>query len=219
MGTCMRKALILSLIGLAVAGVASAQQQQQPFTDPQGQAHLNQLSNQNQNSRNRNQPPTPTPTTTPVPRCADLAVTTLGFVSTIPGAAPLAPGEVALQYDVHNAGTSMYVAPSGASQALSLEYTTPSGVHQVAAMPLPAAPSGTTQASAQGITLAQGQSWRGYMRMTFPEAARRWPLRLRINFAQSNSPYAARISDCDPDNDEVVVPRSQLPPPATQPAG
>jgi len=213
----MRKALIVSLIFLAAAGVASAQQE--PFRDPQGQAHLNQTPPPSQAQRNNhNQPPTPTPTTTPVPRCADLAVTTLGFVSSVPGGPPLAPGEVALQYDVHNAGTSMYVAPSGASQALSLEYTTPGGVHQVAATPLPPAPSGTTQASALGVTLAQGQSWRGYMRMTFPEAARRWPLRLRINFAQSSSPYAARISDCDPDNDQVVVPRSQLPP-APQPAG
>lgn len=220
MGTCMRKALIVGLISLAAAGVASAQQE--PFRDPQGQAHLNQTQSgsqtQSQAQHNHNQPATPSPTTLPVPRCADLAVTTLGFVSTVPGAPPLAPGEVALEYDVHNAGTSMYVAPSGASQALSLEYTTPGGVHQVAATPLPPTASGTTQASALGVTLAQGQSWRGYMRMTFPEAARRWPLRLRINFAQSSSPYAARISDCDPDNDEVVVPRSQLPP-ATQPTG
>jgi hypothetical protein len=213
----MRKALFVSLISLAAAGAAYAQQE--PYRDPQGQAHLNQPSanNQAQQHRDPNHPPTPTPTTTPVPRCADLAVTTLGFVSSVPGGPPLAPGEVALEYDVHNAGTSMYVAPSGASQGLSLEYSTPSGVHQVAATPLPPAPSGTTHASALGVTLAQGQSWRGYMRMTFPEAARRWPLRLRINFAQSSSPYAARISDCDPDNDEVVVPRSQLPPP--QPAG
>ena len=218
----MRKALILSAMWLVAAGVASAQFRD-PSTDPSNQSRLNQQStNQGQGQgqrNNRNQPPPPTPTTTPVPRCADLAVTTLGFVTTIPGGPPLAPGEVALQYDVHNAGTSMYVAPGGASQALSLEYTTPGGVHQVATTPLPPAPSGTTQASAQGVTLAQGQSWRGYMRMTFPEAARRWPLKLRINLAQSNSPYAARISDCDPDNDEVVVPRSQLPPLPTQPAG
>ncbi len=93
MGTCMRKALIVGLISLATAGVASAQQE--PYRDPQGQAHLNQTQSgsqtQSQSQHNRNQPPTPSPTTPPVPRCADLAVTTLGFVSTMPGA-PAARG-------------------------------------------------------------------------------------------------------------------------------
>jgi len=217
----MRKALILGLVWLAVSGVASAQylpQQQTPQTANPMHDNNNPNGNPSDSSRNRQHPTPPTPTTAPVPRCADLAVTTLGFVSTIPGGPALAAGEVALQFDVHNAGTSMYVAPGGASQTLSLEYQTPGGVHQVATLPLPPPVAGTTPTSAGGVTLAQGQSWRGYMRMTFPEAARRWPLKLRINFAQSNSPYAARISDCDPDNDEVVVPRSQLPPPP-QPAG
>lgn len=205
----MRKALALSLIWLTAAGVAAAQY------DPQndaGQAHLNRTNNPNgQNSGSRpGQPTTPPPP--PIPRCADLAVTTLGFATSIPGAPPLAAGEVALQYDVHNAGTSMYVAPGGASQSLSLEYTTPSGTRQVATIPLPPQAAGATAASAAGVTLAQGQSWRGYMRMMLPMEARRWPLRLRLNFAQSSSPYAARISDCDPDNDQVVVSRSQLPP-------
>ena len=210
----MRKAFILSLIWLAAAGLAGAQSDQNQ--DPQGQARLNRTpapSSQNQNRHDTARPPPP-----PIPRCADLAVTTLGFASSIPGGTPLAAGEVALQYDVHNAGTSMYVAPGGASQSLSLEYTTPGGTHQVANAPLPPQATGATAASAGGVSLAQGQSWRGFMRMTLPPEARRWPLRLKLSFAQSNSPYAARISDCDPDNDEVVVPRSQLPP-LTQPAG
>jgi hypothetical protein len=211
----MRKAFILGAIWLAAAGVAMAQ-----YTgtgDPQGQAMLNRspAASQNQNGRGHGHDTPPPP---PIPRCADLAVTTLGFASSIPGSAPLAAGEVALQYDVHNAGTSMYVAPGGASQSLSLEYTTPSGTHQVASAALPQRAAGATAASAGGVSLAQGQSWRGYMRMTLPAEARRWPLRLKLSFAQSNSPYAARISDCDPDNDEVVVPRSQLPP-LTQPSG
>jgi hypothetical protein len=213
----MRKALILGLVWLAAAGVAAAQNSQ--GQDPAGQARLNRTASpDSQHGHGHDQTP-PTPTTTPVPRCADLAVTTLGFVSTIPGGPPLAPGEVALQYDVHNAGTATYVSPGGASQGLSLEYTTPGGVHQVATMALPPAASATTPASAQGATLSQGASWRGFMRMTFPEAARRWPLRLRINFAQSSSPYATRISDCDPDNDQVDIPRAQLPPLPVQPAG
>lgn len=113
----------------------------------------------------------------------------------------------------------MYVSPGGASQVLSLEYTTPGGTHQVATAPLPPQAAGATAAAATGATLAQGQSWRGYMRMTLPMEARRWPLRLKLTFAQSSSPYAARISDCDPDNDEVLVPRSQLPPlPAPPPS-
>jgi len=209
----MRKAFILGVIWLAAAGVATAQ-----FggnQDPQGQAMLNRTPAPSQNQNRGNDTPPPRP---PIPRCADLAVTTLGFTSSIPGGAPLAPGEVALQYDVHNAGTSMYVAPGGASQSLSLEYTTPGGTHQIASSTLPQQAAGVTAAAAGGVSLAQGQSWRGFMRMTLPPEARRWPLRLKLSFAQSNSPYAARISDCDPDNDEVVVPRSQLPP-LTQPAG
>jgi len=203
----MRKAFILGVIWLAAAGVAAAQYGGNQ--DPQGQAMLNRTPtpSQNQNRGHDTTPPRP-----PIPRCADLAVTTLGFTSSIPGSTPLAAGEVALQYDVHNAGTSMYVAAGGASQSLSLEYTTPAGTHQVASAPLPQQAAGATAASAGGVSLAQGQSWRGYMRMTLPPEARRWPLRLKLSFAQSASPYAARISDCDPDNDQVVVPRSQLPP-------
>jgi hypothetical protein len=218
----MRKALAVSLVCLAFAGVAAAQDDGR--YDPAGQANLNRSndrSGQNGQSRGNGQGQQghENPAPPPIPRCADLAVTSLGFVSSIPGQAPLAAGEVALQYDVHNAGTSMYVAPSGASQALVLEYTTPSGVHQVATMPLSprGAASGATPASAGGVTLAEGASWRGYMRFTLPAEARRWPLRLKLSFAQSASPYAARISDCDPDNDQVVVPRSQLPPLPAQP--
>jgi hypothetical protein len=210
----MRKALVLTLIWLAAAGIAAAQMD--PNADPQGQARLNRTPAPSQNRNGHDTGPPPPP---PIPRCADLAVTTLGFTTTVPGGTPLAAGEVALQYDVHNAGTSMYVAPGGASQSLSLEYTTPGGTHQVATATLPPQATGTTAASAGGVSLAQGQSWRGYMRMTLPAEARRWPLRLKLSFAQSNSPYAARISDCDPDNDEVVVPRSQLPPlPAPSPS-
>jgi hypothetical protein len=216
----MRKSVLLGAIWLASASIASAQFRD-PASDPSGQAHLNPTGDQN----NRNggghghgqghDTPTPPPA---IPRCADLAVTTLGFTAAIPGGIPLAAGEVALQYDVHNAGTSMYVAPGGASQSLTLEYTTPGGTHQVASTALPPHATGATAASAGGVTLAQGQSWRGFMRVALPPEARRWPLRLKLSFAQSNSPYAARISDCDPDNDEVVVPRSQLPP-LTQPSG
>ena len=190
------------LIWLAAVGLASAQ-----YNDPTagGQAHLNQTPSPSSN-RNGHDSATPPPPP-PIPRCADLAVTSLGFAAAIPGAAPLTGDEVALQYDVHNAGTAMYVAPSGAAQSLSLEYTTPGGPHEVATLQLPPPVAGVTAAAAQNVTLAQGQSWRGYMRMTLPAVARRWPLRLKLNFAQSSSPYAARISDCDPGNDEVPVPR------------
>ena len=214
----MRKALLLSLIWLAGASIAAAQYD--PQSEQGNQAHLNRTDNPNNRSQGGQQgqqghdtPPPPPP----IPRCADLAVTTLGFVTSIPGGTPLAAGEVALQYDVHNAGTLMYISPGGASQSLSLEYTTPSGTHQVASTALPPQATGATIAAAGSVTLAQGQSWRGYMRMTLPAEVRRWPLRLKLSFAQSNSPYAARISDCDPDNDEVVVSRSQLPPLPAQP--
>jgi hypothetical protein len=186
--------------------MASAQYQEPTAA----QAHLNQNQNGNQNGNAQHgsgQHAHETPPPPPIPRCADLAVTSLGFVDAIPGAAPLSGNEVALQYDVHNAGTAMYVAPSGASQSLALEYTTPSGTHEVGSLTLPAPTSSVTVAAAQGVTLAQGQSWRGYMRIALPPEARRWPLRLKLSFTNSASPYAARISDCDPGNDEAPVPR------------
>src|SRR5690349_12777772 len=137
----MRKAFILGGIWLAVAGVAAAQYG--GGQSPQGQAHASRPSSTSQNQNGHGHDNTPPP---PTPRCAELAVTTLGFASSIPGGAPLAAGEVALEYDVHNAGTSMYVAPGGASQALVLEYTTPSGTHQVANTALPPQAAGATPA-------------------------------------------------------------------------
>ena len=35
-------------------------------------------------------------------------------------------------------------------------------------------------------------------------------MRLKINFTNSASPYAARISDCDTENDQVQVLRPEL---------
>jgi hypothetical protein len=209
----MRKALIVSFMWLAASAVATAQgmggsygggygggqQPQQPTHRPSGN---NQSGHGGQNGHDDGPPPPP-----PIPRCADLAVTSLGFTTAVPGGAPLSGDEVALQYDVHNAGTATYTAPSGASQSLSLEYSTPGGTHQVATLPLPAQAAGATPAAAQSVSLAQGQSWRGYMRMTLPPEARRWPMRLKLSFTNSSSPYAARISDCDPDNDQVQVQR------------
>lgn len=211
----MRTALILTSVWLAAVGIAAAQgysgnnsglSATHSRGGQAGQSGSSNGASSSQSGSGHGPPPPPPPP--PIPRCADLAVTSLGFASAVPGGAPLATDEVALEYDVHNAGTAMYVAPSGASQALSLEYSTPGGVHQVGSIPLPQPAAGATAASApQGVTLAQGASWRGFMRVTLPAQARRWPLRLRLSFAQSSSPYAPRISDCDPENDEAPVPR------------
>ncbi len=65
---------------------------------------------------------------------------------------------MALEYDVHNAGTSMYVAPGGASQSLSLEYTTPGGAHQVASHAAAADGHRDDASFSRGVSLAQGKA-------------------------------------------------------------
>jgi hypothetical protein len=142
----------------------------------------------------------------PLARCPDLAVGAYAYVTTIPGADPLAADEIALQWNVSNGGNAPYTASGAAAQTLMLEYSSAGGVQQVAATPIP------QQTDASGnVTLAQGQSWRGYLRVNLTPEARRRTLRLRIAYAGDGRGPA---NDCDIANNEVSIMR----PPAAAPA-
>ncbi len=159
-------------------------------------------------------PPPPPPA-----RCPDLALATYAIVPTIPGAAPLAENEIAVQWNVHNAGTATYDAAGADQQSLSLEYSAPSGVHQIATIFVPAAPAPAATATpastsaappaatppAGPVSLAQGQSWRGYMRAVVPAEAQHRMLRLKLNYT-GDWRYASP-NDCDTGNNEIELRR------------
>jgi hypothetical protein len=171
----MRKALILGLACLALSGgVALAQQ----------------------GGREKQRPPPPRP---PVARCPDLALGAYAYVSAVPGGDPLAPDEVALQWNVSNGGNAPYAARSAEAQSLSLEYISAGGVQQLAATPIP-----QQSDAASGVSLGQGQSWRGYLRAHMPPEARRRTLRLRIAYGGDGR---LPPNDCDTANNEVVITR------------
>jgi hypothetical protein len=196
----MRRTLLAGFIWAAAAGVALAQ-----YGGARSDQH-HQSSNSSQSRSGRGHDDTPEPP--PLPRCADLGIASYAFVSAIPGATPLAGDEVALQWDVHNGGNSAYTASSAQAQSLTLEYSTPSGPHQIASMAVPAQGGPTTTAAAAGpVALAPGQSWRGYMRATLSPDARRWQLRLKLTYAAATSVYAAPVSDCDSVNNEITLAR------------
>lgn len=187
----MRKALILGLAFWAACGVASAQQQQRGDVGIDTPRHRTaQIA-------------------TPVPICPDLTPGIYSYVPEIPNAAPLAPGEVALQWTVGNDGTGPYVAASAAAQSLVLEYTTAAGVRELAVTPLPAA-------DAQGqVVLGHRQTWRGYMRVQMtPEALRR-QLRLKVRY---EGDHRAPPNDCDLTNNEITLARPTMPASVPAPA-
>jgi hypothetical protein len=195
----MRKALIaIAALGyVAAAGVAWAQL-----------AHEDQSMNQtgpaspgggrSSHSKQPEHPPPP-----PLRRCPDLAVASYTFVTAIPGQPALGADEMALQFDVHNGGNAPYQTGTADDQSLALEYSSPSGTHQIAAVALPTTP--TNAVSSDVITLAQGQSWRGYLRATVPAAVRRWPLKLRLNYASDG--FHRPVNDCDTDNNAIDLAR------------
>lgn len=144
--------------------------------------------------KDKNERPPPPPP----PRCPDLALATYQFVSTVPNGPPLADGEVAILYDVRNSGSAPYTA-AAQGQSLTFEYTTPGGPQQIATITIPT----SDQAANSAVQLAQGQSWRGYLRTPMPPEARRRPLRLRITYASDF--YHRPANDCDTGNNEAVV--------------
>lgn len=176
----MLAALVLCTACFAIATVAS---------DPA----MAQQSGGKGKDKDKQRPPPPPPV-----RCPDLALATYQFVSEVPGAAPLADGEVAILYDVRNSGSAPYTA-TAAGQSLTFEYTTPGGPQQIASVTIP----GSDQATTGAVQLGQGQSWRGYLRTALSAEARRRPLRLRINYA--TDAYHRPANDCDTGNNEAVV--------------
>jgi hypothetical protein len=193
----MRKALILSLACVALAtGAAFAQQARNADGTP---AHSGRPGNSGPpsgaSSSGGRGPAVPY---RPLPRCPDLAVGAYAYVTAIPGADVLAADEIALQWSVSNGGNAPYVASNAAAQTLMLEYSSASGVQQVAAIPIP------QQTDATGVTLGQGQSWRGYLRAQLTPEARRRTLRLRIAYPGDGRTLA---NDCDTGNNEVPLTR------------
>lgn len=211
-GVIMRKALIVGLAWVAICGVAFAQSQL-PSEQGGGFGGLGQQQQSASTNRNR-QPERPPPP--PLRRCADLALASYTYVSAIPGQPALGADEIAIQWDVHNAGNAPYIASASEDTSLALEYTSPSGPHQVAALAVPVATSGAV--ADHGVTLSQGQSWRGYMRATLPAEARRRMLRLRIAYGPPDALHPAAINDCDTGNNEVALARPPVLAPAA-PAG
>jgi hypothetical protein len=133
----------------------------------------------------------------PSPRCPDLGLGANAFVTAIPGEAPLAEGEVALQWIVRNSGTAAYGAPSNQHQRLVIEYVTAAGAQQLSVQPLPAT------AQADGVILGPGETWRGYTRLTPNAEAMRRQWRLRLSYAgEERSPP----NDCSDNNNRVMLP-------------
>jgi hypothetical protein len=150
------------------------------------------------NGHDNNSPPPPPP----IPKCPDLAIASYGYVTAIPGQAPLATDEVAIQYEVRNAGTGSYIAAAN-GQMLTLSYFTPGGAHQVASVALP--PSNGQAAAALASELTPQASWHGYMRATLTPADRRWPLHLKIQYGPAGLDIRGAANDCNLDNNEIIL--------------
>lgn len=198
----MRRTLLAGLVWIVTAGAAYAQfgGGTDPAPPPPRSNHSSGSGHSGANGHDTPAPP-------PLPQCADLGIAGYAFVTAIPGAPPLADDEIALQWVVRNGGNAAYTASNGQAQTLTLEYNTPSGQHQVASMAVPTAGTGATNAAAGPVTLAPGQSWRGYLRASLAPAARRWQLHLKLSYTASTSIYAAPVSDCDSDNNEITLSR------------
>lgn len=213
----MRQALIIGLVfaAIAMSGTASAQlSHEDPTFNNTGPPQVQQHRGDSSNSRNQRDTPRPPPP--PLMRCADLALASYTFVTAIPGQAPLAADEIALQWDIHNAGSAPYTAGTSNDTSLVLVFASPSGEHQVAALAVPVAQAGAV--ADHGIILGQNQSWRGYMRATLTPEARRRTLRLRINYGPPDALHPSVVNDCDTGNNEVDLARPPAAAPPT-PAG
>jgi hypothetical protein len=193
----MRKALILGLACVAFStGAAFAQQSRNAdgssvTAGRPGQSGPSSSSSSGESARR------PPPTQMPITRCPDLAVGAYAYVTAIPGADPLAADEVALRWNVSNGGNAPYMARSAEAQSLLLEYRSAGGVQQIAAMPIPQQVDPAT-----GVTLAQGQSWNGYLRARLTPEARRRTLRLRVAYPGDGRTPA---NDCDTGNNEITI--------------
>jgi hypothetical protein len=196
----MRSLLLAGALCSMIAGAALAQNRLGDG-DGQGRQHTPGQPDPPPNAHRHNDAPPPPP---PIPRCPDLAVSTYSYVTAIPGAPALAADEVAIQFEVRNAGTASYIAASGA-QNLTLSYTTPGGPHQVASIVLP--PASGNQAAAHSAELGPQQTWTGYMRATLTPADRRWPLHLSIDYGQGAMNLRGLANDCNTNNNDIILAR------------
>lgn len=178
----MRNVLIACLVGLAalngavLMGDALAQQQ--------GGAQ----------GKQKGRPPAP-----PAPRCPDLGVGTVAFVSEVPGEAPLGPNEIALSWQVRNDGNTAFLALNPADTSVALEYTTPAGPTRIAITPA------ITTLDADGrVFLAYNHGVRGYLRGVVPAEAAGRRLRLRLIYASEGS--RGGIPDCNEANNTAPLP-------------
>lgn len=179
----MRGALAAIALSVAILGGSFAVEQA-----------LAQQGGQQSKQKARPAPPPPM-------RCPDLAIGTYAFVSQIPGDAPLAPNEIAIQWIISNAGTAAYESRDPAALSLRLDFMTAAGAQPITSMAAPSpAPTG-------GVMLAQHQSWHGYLRATLPPEAQRRRLRLRLSYAGED-----RIApnDCSTTNNVLML--SPVPP-------
>ena len=170
----MKKRLI-GLLALLVAGTASAQTPRIP--DPR--------------------PGLPGPT--PELRCTDLGIVGWNGSRSPPGA-PLAANEVAIYFQVRNAGPFAYSAPDENKQWLSLVLNTPSGPQTIGVSVLPASGSGA-------VSLARGASWRGHLRATLPPGVTRTrhpPASLQLNYASPGPDWRPPL-DCNSRNNVLSV--------------
>lgn len=187
----MRKVVMACLLGLAalqgvvVTSQALAQGQQQ-----QGKG------------KGKGPPSRPTP---PIARCPDLGVGTTAFVTEIPGQPPLAPNEVAVQWQVRNDGNTPFVARNVNDTSVALEYTTAAGATRIAITP-----AITTLDEDGHVTLSFAHGVRGFVRGVIPPEAAGRRLRLRLVYASEGT--RAGIPDCNEANNVAPLPAR---PPAT----
>jgi len=197
----MRSLLFAGVMCAAFVGIALAQDDSSQGGPRGGQHGSNQSGGGGRGGHGHNDSPPPPP---PIPTCPDLAIASYGYVTAIPGQAPLATDEIAIQFEVRNAGTASYITSVG-GQSLTLGYNTPGGPHQVASLALPPAASG--QAAASTGELGPHASWSGYLRATLTPADRRWPLHLKVAYGSGSLNYRGLANDCNLDNNEIVLAR------------
>ncbi|ANP46845.1 hypothetical protein [Candidatus Viadribacter manganicus] len=206
----MRKAIMACLLGVAaIYGVMITNQalalQRGGLQQPGGGLQQQQAGGQQQ-GKEKSRPPPP-----PIPRCPDLGVGTVAFVTEVPGEAPLGPNEIAVSWQVRNDGNTPFVAPTVADTSVALEYTTPAGAQRIAI-----APAITTLNEEGRVSLAYNHNVRGVVRGVIPAEAAGRRLRLRLVYASEGS--RSGIPDCNELNNIAPIPRLPAVTPVSVPA-
>lgn len=189
----MRSAIVAVLLSLTILAVASATLVSEQAVAQQSGGHGK--------DKSKTTPPPPPP-----PRCPDLALATYAFLTQGADGAPLPADQIALQWNINNAGSMAYQTGANTNQTLVLEYMSPSGTHAIATQPVPdgVTPAAATEDAPGGFTLSQGQSWHGVLRTTLPPEAQRRRLRLRLTYLTDGYHPA---NDCDLGNNSMDLVR------------